>query len=149
MSDAPAKKRLLVALAGQQNSGKSTLFNALTGVHQHIANYPGVTVDKKSGSYVDKDLRVEIVDLPGTYSLTSFSLEERVVRQFLIEERPDVVVNVLDASNIRRGLYLRLTASAVGKSSGTSTWVTRPVAAHSAPRRYVTMKPTQRICSGA
>lgn len=106
MSDAPAKKRLLVALAGQQNSGKSTLFNALTGVHQHIANYPGVTVDKKSGSYVDKDLRVEIVDLPGTYSLTSFSLEERVVRQFLIEERPDVVVNVLDASNIRRGLYL-------------------------------------------
>ena len=106
MSDGSPRKRLLVALAGQQNAGKSTLFNALTGVHQHIANYPGVTVDKKSGFYSDGDLRVEVVDLPGTYSLTSFSLEERVVRQFLLDERPDVVVNVLDATNLRRGLYL-------------------------------------------
>nr|WP_274605681.1 ferrous iron transport protein B [Afifella marina] len=95
-----------VALAGQQNAGKSTLFNALTGVAQHIANYPGVTVDKKSGFYIEHGRRVEVVDLPGTYSLTSFSLEERVVRRFLYEERPDVVVNVLDASNLRRGLYL-------------------------------------------
>ncbi|MCG8510089.1 MAG: ferrous iron transport protein B, partial [Rhodospirillales bacterium] len=100
------KKRLLVALAGQQNAGKSTIFNALTGVRQHIANYPGVTVDKKSGAYRDGGIQVELVDLPGTYSLTSFSLEERVARQFLIEERPDVVVNVLDASNLRRGLCL-------------------------------------------
>ncbi|MCF1504695.1 ferrous iron transport protein B [Afifella sp. H1R] len=99
-------RRLRVALAGQQNAGKSTLFNALTGVAQHIANYPGVTVDKKSGFYLDHGRRVEVVDLPGTYSLTSFSLEERVVRRFLYEERPDVVVNVLDASNLRRGLYL-------------------------------------------
>lgn len=106
MSDPLPKRRLLVALAGQQNAGKSTLFNALTGVQQYIANYPGVTVDKKSGTYRDKDMTVEVVDLPGTYSLTSFSLEERVARQFLLEERPDVVVNVLDASNLRRGMYL-------------------------------------------
>ena len=100
------KRRLLVALAGQQNSGKSTLFNALTGVRQHIANYPGVTVDKKSGGYTDGNLRVQVVDLPGTYSLTSFSLEERVARSFLLDEKPDIVVNVLDASNLRRSLYL-------------------------------------------
>ncbi len=100
------KTRLLVALAGQQNAGKSTLFNMLTGVKQHIANYPGVTVDKKSGSYREDKTFVEIVDLPGTYSLTSFSLEERVARKFLLDERPDVVVNVLDASNLRRGLYM-------------------------------------------
>lgn len=95
-----------MALAGQQNAGKSTLFNALTGVQQHIANYPGVTVDKKSGSYSGSHGAVEVVDLPGTYSLTTFSLEERVARRFLLEDRPDVVVNVLDASNLRRGLYL-------------------------------------------
>ena len=102
----PRKNRLLVALAGQQNAGKSTLFNVLTGVHQHIANYPGVTVDKKSGFYADAGIRVEVVDLPGTYSLTSFSLEERVARRFLLENRPDVIVNVVDASNLRRGLCL-------------------------------------------
>ncbi|MBB4286603.1 ferrous iron transport protein B [Roseospira goensis] len=102
----PARDRILVALTGQPNCGKSTLFNALTGVHQHIANYPGVTVDKKSGVYRDGALTVETVDLPGTYSLTSFSLEERVARAFLLESRPDVVVNVVDASNLRRGLYL-------------------------------------------
>ncbi|SDH70625.1 ferrous iron transport protein B [Roseospirillum parvum] len=97
---------LLVALAGQQNAGKSTLFNALTGVHQHIANYPGVTVDKKSGRAHIGGRAAEVVDLPGTYSLTSFSLEERVAREFLLDAQPDVVVNVLDATNIRRGLYL-------------------------------------------
>lgn len=106
MSDTVPSRRVRVALAGQQNAGKSTLFNALTGVAQHIANYPGVTVDKKSGSYSDGDLQVEVVDLPGTYSLTSFSLEERVVRRFLAETPPDVVVNVVDATNLRRGLYL-------------------------------------------
>ncbi len=106
MTDRDGRKRILVALAGQQNAGKSTLFNALTGVAQHIANYPGVTVDKKSSTYRDGDLTVEVVDLPGTYSLTSFSLEERVARQFLIDERPDVVVDVVDASNLKRGLQL-------------------------------------------
>ena len=101
-----SKQSILVGLAGQQNAGKSTIFNMLTGANQHIANYPGVTVDKKNGSYRDKHGRVEVVDLPGTYSLTSFSMEERVARDFLLGEKPDVVVNVIDASQLRRSLYL-------------------------------------------
>ncbi len=99
------KNAITVGLAGQQNAGKSTVFNMLTGVTQHIANYPGVTVDKKTGTYRDKNGKVEVVDLPGTYSLTSFSLEERVARDFLLREKPDVIVNVIDASSLRRGLY--------------------------------------------
>ncbi|MCG8550887.1 MAG: ferrous iron transport protein B, partial [Desulfobacterales bacterium] len=77
----------------------------LTGANQHIANYPGVTVDKKTGFYRYRGVRVETVDLPGTYSLTSFSLEERVARDFLISEKPDVIVNVVDASSLKRSLY--------------------------------------------
>lgn len=99
---------LLVALAGQQNAGKSTLFNVLTGARQHVANYPGVTVDKKYGQYSDSQGTVRTVDLPGTYSLSSFSLEERVARDFLLQERPDVTLNVVDASNLRRSLHLSL-----------------------------------------
>lgn len=99
------KKHLLVGLAGQQNAGKSTIFNMLTGANQHIANYPGVTVDKKSGAYSHEGVRVEAIDLPGTYSLTSFSLEERVARDFLLIEKPDVIVNVVDASSLKRSLY--------------------------------------------
>ncbi len=102
---APRKNKLLIGLAGQQNAGKSTTFNMLTGANQHIANYPGVTVDKKSGFYSYRGVKVETVDLPGTYSLTSFSLEERVARDFLITETPDVIVNVLDASSLKRSLY--------------------------------------------
>lgn len=98
----------LVALAGQQNAGKSTLFNTLTGARQQVANYPGVTVDKQSGRYRDDQGEIHIVDLPGTYSLTSFSLEERVAREFLLQDAPDVVVNVLDAANLRRSLHLTL-----------------------------------------
>ncbi len=101
-----SKKKLLVGLAGQQNAGKSTIFNMLTGANQHIANYPGVTVDKKSGGYQDGGMHVEILDLPGTYSLTSFSLEERVTRDFLLFDKPDIVVNVLDASTLKRSLFL-------------------------------------------
>jgi len=97
---------LLVALAGQQNAGKSTLFNVLTGARQHVANYPGVTVDKKYGVYRDAGGKVTAVDLPGTYSLTSFSLEERVARDFLLDERPDVTVNVVDGSTLHRSLHL-------------------------------------------
>jgi len=99
------QEKILVGLAGQQNAGKSTTFNMLTGANQHIANYPGVTVDKKSGSYSYRDVKVEVVDLPGTYSLTSFSLEERVSRDFLITEKPDVIINVVDASSLKRSLY--------------------------------------------
>lgn len=96
---------ILVALVGQPNSGKSTVFNFLTGLHQTIANYPGVTVTKKSGHYHDGKRRIEVVDLPGTYSLTSYSQEERVTRDFLLVERPEVVVAIVDASNIRRHFY--------------------------------------------
>ncbi len=111
------KKDLQVALAGQQNAGKSTLFNMLTGARQHVANYPGVTVDKKYGAYQDKIGTVQAVDLPGTYSLTSFSLEERVARDFLLKERPDVTVNVVDASNLRRSLHLTLQILEMGLPS--------------------------------
>ncbi|MDR2756058.1 MAG: ferrous iron transport protein B [Planctomycetaceae bacterium] len=96
---------ILAALVGQPNSGKSTVFNYLTGLHQTVANYPGVTVTKKSGHYHDGKRRIEVVDLPGTYSLTSYSQEERVTRDFLLLERPEVVVIVIDASNLRRHLY--------------------------------------------
>ena len=96
----------LVALAGQPNCGKSTVFNALTGASQHVANYPGVTVDKMVGWYKHNGHKVEVVDLPGTYSLTSYSPEERVSRDFLLHEKPSAVVNVADASNLKRNLYL-------------------------------------------
>lgn len=101
-------QNILVALAGQPNSGKSTISNMLTGAHQHVANYPGVTVEKKTGRFQAGDLRVELVDLPGTYSLTSYSLEERVSRDFQLHDRPRVVINVADASNLKRNLYLTL-----------------------------------------
>ena len=96
----------LAALAGQPNSGKSTIFNLLTGARQFVANYPGVTVEKKVGYFSQGDTRVELVDLPGAYSLTSYSMEERVARDFVLGNRPTVVVNVVDASNLRRSLYL-------------------------------------------
>ncbi len=98
-------KRLLVALAGQPNCGKSTIFNMLTGARQHVANFPGVTVEKKQGSYRCGEHRVDIVDLPGTYSLTSYTQEERVARDFILLEKPEAVVVVVDASNLERSLY--------------------------------------------
>lgn len=101
-------QRKKILLAGQQNAGKSTLFNILTGARQHVANYPGVTVDKKMGFFSGNDCNYKLVDLPGTYSLTSFSLEERVARKALREEHPDVVLNVMDAANINRSLHLTL-----------------------------------------
>ncbi len=99
------RENFLVALAGQQNAGKTTTYNMLTGANQHVANYPGVTVDKKTGFYREENFSYEVVDLPGTYSLTSFSMEERVSRDFLLGEHPDLVVNVLDATALRRSLY--------------------------------------------
>lgn len=99
-------KKIRVALAGNPNSGKSTLFNALTGAKQHIANYPGVTVEKKMGIALYNGYEIEITDLPGTYSLSAYSVEELVARSFVVEEKPDVVVDVVDASNLERNLYL-------------------------------------------
>jgi len=95
-----------VALAGNPNSGKTTLFNELTGARQHVGNYPGVTVEKKEGLYTNDDFQLHIVDLPGTYSLTAYSLEEVVARDFLVNQKPEVVINIVDASNLERNLYL-------------------------------------------
>ena len=99
-------KKITAALAGNPNSGKTTLFNMLTGAHQHVGNYAGVTVEKKEGFCHYKDYEIIFVDLPGTYSLTAYSMEELIVRDFIIEEQPDVVIDVIDSSNVERNLYL-------------------------------------------
>jgi len=99
-------KKITIALAGNPNSGKTTVFNMLTGAHQHVGNYPGVTVEKIEGFCKYKDYEITFVDLPGTYSMTAYSDEELVARNFIIDQKPDVVVDVVDASNIERNLYL-------------------------------------------
>lgn len=96
-----------VALAGNANCGKTTLFNALTGANQFVGNWPGVTVEKKSGR-LKKHKDVVIQDLPGIYSLSPYSPEEVVSRRYLIDGRPDVIVNVIDGTNLERNLYLTL-----------------------------------------
>ena len=94
-----------IALAGNPNSGKTTLFNALTGSNQFVGNWPGVTVEKKEGKLKGhKD--VIVMDLPGVYSLSPYTLEEVVARNYLIGERPDVILNIVDGTNIERNLYL-------------------------------------------
>jgi ferrous iron transport protein B len=98
----------MIALAGNPNAGKTTLFNNLTGARQHVGNYPGVTVEKKEGTYHLNGHRFNIVDLPGTYSLSAYSLEEIVARDFLIQEKPGAVINIVDASSLERNLYLTL-----------------------------------------
>jgi ferrous iron transport protein B len=110
----PEKPRLVVALAGNPNSGKTTVFNELTGSHQHVGNYPGVTVERKEGYRRHGDVELQIVDLPGTYSLTASSAEELVARNFIIDERPDVVVHIVDASNLERNLYLTVQLMELG-----------------------------------
>ncbi len=99
-------QHITVALAGNPNAGKTTVFNALTGSRQHVGNYPGVTVEKKEGIMDWRGVRFTIIDLPGTYSLSAASPEEVVARDFLIGEKPDVVIQVLDASNLDRNLFL-------------------------------------------
>ena len=108
------KNKITIALSGNPNSGKTTVFNAITGARQQIANYPGVTVEKKVGHVTHKGCRIEVVDLPGTYSLTAYSLEEIVARDFLINERPDLVVDIVDASNLDRNLYLAVQFKELG-----------------------------------
>ena len=99
-------KKIKVALAGNPNSGKTSIFNLLTGARQHVGNYPGVTVEKKEGLCKYDGHEITFVDLPGTYSLTAYTIEEIVTRNFIIEEQPDVVVDIVDASSIERNLYL-------------------------------------------
>ena len=107
-------KKIKIALAGNPNSGKSTVFNAITGARQHIANYPGVTVEKKYGEVEHKGWDILVVDLPGIYSLTAYSIEELVARNFIIDEKPDLVVDIVDASNLERNLYLTVQLMEMG-----------------------------------
>ncbi len=99
-------KPLLVGLAGNPNAGKTTLFNAMTGAKQHVGNWPGKTVEKKEGTFEYNGRQICIVDLPGTYSLSAFSPEEVIARDFIVQEKPDVVVTVVDATKLERNLYL-------------------------------------------
>ena len=103
-----SKNTMTIALAGNPNCGKTTLFNSLTGSRQYVGNWPGVTVEKKEGHFNLKDNRIKVVDLPGIYSLSPYSMEEIVSKKYIIEENPDVVVNIVDASNLERNLFLTL-----------------------------------------
>ncbi|MBQ5608117.1 MAG: ferrous iron transport protein B [Oscillospiraceae bacterium] len=97
---------MIFALVGNQNCGKTTLFNALTGANQHVGNFPGVTVDQKTG--IIRNTEHQVVDLPGIYSIRPYSQEEIVTRDFILKERPDAIINIVDATNIERNLYLSL-----------------------------------------
>ena len=94
-----------IALAGNPNSGKTSLFNELTGARQHVGNWPGVTVEKKDGRLKGHN-DVMVTDLPGIYSLSPYTLEEVVSRDYIMNEHPDVIVNIVDATNLERNLYL-------------------------------------------
>ncbi|MDO5016437.1 MAG: ferrous iron transport protein B [Eubacteriales bacterium] len=102
-----------IALAGNPNSGKTTLFNALTGSNQFVGNWPGVTVEKKEGRLKQND-EVSIIDLPGIYSLSPYTLEEVIARNYLIEERPDAILNIIDSTNLERNLYLTTQLTELG-----------------------------------
>ena len=100
------QKNITIALAGNPNSGKTTTFNNITGTRQKVGNWPGVTVEKKEGKISKFGYDLTIIDLPGTYSLTPFSIEEIIARNFVLEECPDVVIDIIYSSNLERSLYL-------------------------------------------
>ncbi len=99
-------KELVIAIAGNPNCGKTVIFNTLTGSRQHVGNWPGVTVEKKEGSFIFNGRQIKVVDLPGTYSLGAYSEDEAVARDYILFEKPDIVVNVIDSTNMERNMYL-------------------------------------------
>jgi len=103
-----------IALAGNPNAGKTTLFNALTGDNQHVGNWPGKTVQRKSGVFTYKNNTIHIIDLPGVYSLSSYSPEEEITRDYLVKADYNLVVNVVDTSNLERNLYLTVQIKEIG-----------------------------------
>ncbi len=109
------RENLTIGFIGNPNCGKTTLFNAYTGANLKVANWPGVTVEKVEGAIKDHDLNIRLVDLPGTYSLTSYTMEEMVSRQFILSDEVDVIINVADASSLERNLYLTLQLLELGK----------------------------------
>lgn len=109
------KKEIQVGFVGNPNCGKTTLFNAYTGANLKVANWPGVTVEKKEGAFKNHDARFKLVDLPGIYSLTSYTMEERLTREYILESNVDVIVNIVDASSLERNLYLTLQLLELGK----------------------------------
>ncbi len=111
---ASATRPLRIALAGNPNAGKTTIFNALTGAHHKVGNYPGVTVEKREGSRTRNGRRYDFIDLPGIYSLTAYSIDEVVARDFLLDHKPDVIINVMDSTNLSRHLYLCLQFQELG-----------------------------------
>ena len=110
-----SEQEMTIGFIGNPNCGKTTLFNAYTGANLKVANWPGVTVEKVEGVMKDHDLTIHLVDLPGTYSLTSYTMEETVSRQFILSDEVDVIINVADASALERSLYLTLQLLELGK----------------------------------
>lgn len=110
-----AKPDLTIGFIGNPNCGKTTLFNAYTGANLKVANWPGVTVEKVEGSIRHRGMNIRLVDLPGTYSLTSYTMEEQVSRRFILSGEVDVIINVADASALERSLYLTLQLLELGK----------------------------------
>lgn len=108
-------KKITVALAGNANVGKSVIFNNLTGLHQHIGNWPGKTVEKAEGTLYHEGYTIDVIDLPGIYSFSTFSMEELISREYISKEKPDVVINVIDATNLERNLYFTLQLLELGR----------------------------------
>ena len=108
------KKVITVAVAGNPNLGKSTLINAIAGTRLYVGNWPGVTVEKKEALFEYEGRKIKLVDLPGTYSLSPYTQEEIIARDYLVHERPDVIINVVDATNLERNLYLTVQLMELG-----------------------------------
>ena len=109
------EKKLTIALAGNANVGKSVIFNYLTGLHQHIGNWPGKTVEKAEGTLYHEGYTIDVIDLPGIYSLSTFSIEELISREYIAKEKPDIVINVIDSTAPERNLFFTLQLLELGR----------------------------------